>query len=357
MFNLEKLIVDVLNPLKGDTVTIICDIPHSDIQDNQKWIERRQMAVEWREAFVLLSKKIGFKVLPLIEFPASGAHSKAVSLKIGAPLSIQESFGQSTIALAMTEFSISPLLMNYSVSRDDFRSVSMPISEKRMESSALSADHTEIYRRCIEIEKLMQNIIGAEVEFSTGHKCFFDLRYREVRKDAGRLHKKDIKEFPMINLPTGEVYQAPYEGEKDSPSKTSGFIPAFLYNESVLLEVKENKIIKINDFETGSDYCNSIFEKDPARRNIAEFAIGCNTWAEVSGNILEDEKAGFHWAFGRSEHIGGTVGPENFISSETVMHLDVVYAKDSKYQINHLEFIYGDGSKKTIVENQEYLIY
>ena len=30
--------------------------------------------------------------------------------------------------------------------------------------------------------------------------------------------------------------------------------------------------------------------------------------AEVTGCVLEDEKAGFHWAFGRSDHLGGVVG-------------------------------------------------
>ena len=33
-FNLEKLFVDVFAPQKGDAVTIMFDLPHSDIQDN-----------------------------------------------------------------------------------------------------------------------------------------------------------------------------------------------------------------------------------------------------------------------------------------------------------------------------------
>ena len=36
--------------------------------------------------------------------------------------------------------------------------------------------------------------------------------------------------------------------------------------------------------------------------------------AIVTGNVLEDEKAGFHWAYGRSEHLGGVTGPDAFTS-------------------------------------------
>ncbi|MBF0312126.1 MAG: hypothetical protein HQK50_06510 [Oligoflexia bacterium] len=355
--NIEKLLTDVFNPQANDVAVVLCDIPHTNIEDNSKWYERRIMAQEWREAFISLSQKIGFKVLPLIEFPASGAHSKNVPMELGTPRSIDSAFAQSTLAVALTEFSITPLLMNYSKQRKNFRSASLPIVEKRMEKTALAADYKEVYRRCLVVEELMKNIKGANVKFSTGHDCYFDLRFRTVRKDSGRLHQGDSPEFPFMNLPSGEVYMVPYEGEKDCKSETAGLIPAFINNESVVLKIAANKIVEVSDFETSAENCRNLFAQDPARRNIAEFAIGCNPWAVVTGNILEDEKAGFHWAFGRSEHIGGIIKPSDFISSENVLHVDVVYAKDSKYQVDFLEFIYDDNSKKNIIENREYLIF
>ena len=38
-----------------------------------------------------------------------------------------------------------------------------------------------------------------------------------------------------------------------------------------------------------------------------------------------DEKLGLHLAFGRSEHFGGQVGPDDFSRPEAVMHQDHVY--------------------------------
>ena len=63
------------------------------------------------------------------------------------------------------------------------------------------------------------------------------------------------------------------------------------------------------------------FDADPARANIAEVAFGVNDMAEVTGCVLEDEKAGFHWAFGRSDHLGGVVGVDDFVSPADVLQV------------------------------------
>jgi len=78
---------------------------------------------------------------------------------------------------------------------------------------------------------------------------------------------------------------------------------------------------------------------------IAEVAIGCNDKAVVTGNVLEDEKAGFHRAYGRSDRIGGTVGVAEFSSPDKVYHRDIVYAKDSPIVCSRLEFVFSKSNK------------
>jgi leucyl aminopeptidase (aminopeptidase T) len=78
--------------------------------------------------------------------------------------------------------------------------------------------------------------------------------------------------------------------------------------------------------------------------NIAEVAIGCNDMARVTGNLLEDEKAGFHWAYGRSDHLHGKFGAKEFSSPEKVIHLDFVYAKGNPIVCKKLVFIHPDGT-------------
>src|SRR5690606_35600610 len=96
--------------------------------------------------------------------------------------------------------------------------------------------------------------------------------------------------------------------------------------DQAVLVVRQNRITEIN----GGAYAAKLrahFDVDPARRNIAELGLGCNDAAVVQGSVLEDEKAGFHWAYGRSEHLGGTVGPDAFSDPAHVVHHDIVYAR------------------------------
>jgi leucyl aminopeptidase (aminopeptidase T) len=91
------------------------------------------------------------------------------------------------------------------------------------------------------------------------------------------------------------------------------------------------------------------FKADPGWQNIAEFAIGLNDKAKVTGIVLEDEKAGFHWAYGRSDHFGGKIGVKNFTSPSNVVHQDIVYAKESPIICKKLDMIMEDGTRKTMI--------
>jgi len=105
-----------------------------------------------------------------------------------------------------------------------------------------------------------------------------------------------------------------------------------------------------------ADRYGRFFEKDPARANVAELAFGVNDKAEVTGVVLEDEKAGFHWAFGRSDHLGGVVGVEEFRSPDTVIHQDIVYAKGNPIQVERAELVHADGRRVGVIERGRYLI-
>jgi leucyl aminopeptidase (aminopeptidase T) len=121
--------------------------------------------------------------------------------------------------------------------------------------------------------------------------------------------------------------------------------------------VEENRIAKVEGNGPAARAMRAFFAADPARTNIAEVAFGCNEWAQVTGNVLEDEKAGFHWAYGRSDHLGGTIGVAKFIQPDTVVHQDIVYAKGNPIQVAEATSVRPDGGRTRIIRNGVYVVF
>jgi leucyl aminopeptidase (aminopeptidase T) len=200
--------------------------------------------------------------------------------------------------------------------------------------------------------------VGAKVEFSTGHQLYFDLRYRQAEADDGQLHA-DKKGMRLINLPSGEACIAPYEGEAEGrPSRTEGMIPVMVDDELVLFRVQENRIVEVIGDSPQAAQKRAYFAVDPARCNIAELGLGCNDKAVISGSVLEDEKVlGLHWAYGRSDHIGGTVGVADFSHPSHVVHHDIVYPRGGRIEIASLVLQYEDGMSEEVIKGGQYAIF
>ena len=224
-----------------------------------------------------------------------------------------------------------------------------------MEKSALAADYREVARRCNILDQLLAGAESLEVRFSTGHHCRFDLRFRRAEIDDGFLPRFK-KGDRIINLPSGETFIVPYEGEKaGEPSRTAGELPLEIQGELLVLRVEANRIIDIEGTGGEAQRLREYFESDPARANIAEVAFGCNDQAIVTGNVLEDEKAGFHWAYGRSDHLGGTVGVHSFRKPENVVHQDTVYAKGNPIQVAEAVILSANG-RKPVIRGGAYIV-
>ena len=357
MFDLEKLLIDVFDPQEGEIAAVVVDLPTERSPDTDAWRERREMAQRWRAALVELGQQRGFTVEPLITFAATGANNAdlpARGWRGEIEVDLVEALTGATLVIAMTQFSATAPLSMLAEDRPDFRAASMPGVAPRMERTALAADYSQVAARCRAIAEAMDGAVLCDVVFSTGHRCFFDLRHRAGEMDDGFLPR--FKEGDrIINLPSGETFIVPYEGElEDVPSWTAGTIPVVEDDELVLFHVVANCIQVVEgDGPVASRYA-AFFDHDPARANIAEVAFGVNDKAAVTGEVLEDEKAGFHWAFGRSDHLGGVVGVADFDRPDNVVHQDIVYAKGNPVQVERAELVHPDGRRIAVIEGGRY---
>jgi hypothetical protein len=358
-FDLKRLLIDVFDPQAGEKVVVAVDLPWGQVADSTAWQARRAMAAEWREAFTTLGAERGFETWPLLTYPATGANNAELPPRgslAGMPVALPDELLKATLAVFMTQYSATAPLDGLTRLEKDFRAASMPGIEKRMEDTALSADYREVAHRCGILARLLDGADTLDVRFSTGHSCRFDLRFRHPEVDDGALPRFKAGER-VINLPSGETYIVPYEGERaDEPSRTAGILPVQVGAELGLLHVSGNRIMAVEGDGPEAGRLRAAFDVDPARRNVAEVAFGCNDRAVVTGNVLEDEKAGFHWAFGRSDHLGGTVGVDAFSRRDHVVHQDIVYARGNPVQVAEAVVQRGKVAT-TIIRGGDYIVF
>lgn len=352
-FSLEKLFVDVFAPRSGDIVTIMYDLPHDEITDTQEWTERRQMASQWCQEIAQFSAKYGVRVNPEVRYDATGAHSRDLpeyGSCDGNQVRLDDVARDSTIIISMPQFSASAPLIAFTRKYENLRVASMPLVSKKMQETGLSADYNKIAETCALLAPLFDQSDGIEVIFSTGDTCYFDKSdHKPAIQDNGRLHPStDKNAFRMRNLPSGEVCVAPNENLN---SKTRGRIPVSYGSEIAVFVVEHNQVTDVLGESPTAIKMRQEFRDEKALRNIAEVAVGCNDKAVVTGNVLEDEKAGFHWAYGRSDHLGGIIGAKDFSAPNKALHQDIVYAQGNPIVCKRLDFVFPDGTKKTVIQD------
>jgi len=357
-FDVIRLFTTVFSPRPGEKVTVLVDLPHGALQDDDAWADRRQMAEEWRHALAEAAGQLGLTVHPLVSYLATGQSNGPLpegAWREAQPVKLLDVLADTDIALALTRYSATAPLMTLG-KRMRLRGASMPGVSRRMQDTALAADYQQVAQKCQILVARLRRATGAQVTFSTGDMLYLDLRYREPHADDGQCPPGAA--HPFINLPSGEAYIAPYEGERPGePSRTAGVIPAQHDGALLRFQVRENRVVDVLGDAAVAGEMRRFFALDEARRNIAELGLGCNDRAVVSGNVLEDEKAGFHWAFGRSEHLGGTVGPEAFRDPAHIVHHDLVYAPGNPLGVAQLVLDYDDGSREEIMRDSRYTIF
>lgn len=359
-FNLCKFLIDVFNPQQGEHVLVMVDVPHDNIKDSDEWVDRRKMAEEWRQELVKIGADRNFKVFPMLSYLSTethGANLPEYGLLGGEKVLLADLFADTSLVICLSQFSATAPLAGYAEHLPKFRGASMPRVTKSMEKTGFAADYSQIQERCQELKKYLEGAEGVRIEFSTGHICYFDMRFRNPSVDDGLIDQSVFgkKGDAILNLPGGETFEVPYEGEKDGvESKTCGEIPYEEDGDRVVLKVEKNNIIAVDGDGRVATFFRDFLEKDKGRRNIAELGFGCNEKADPYGPKVESEKSGFHFAIGASDHLGGIFGDEDFDDPKFACHEDFIYAGKNIITIKKAEIIRTDRESVVIMKNGKY---
>lgn len=373
---LTNLVKRVFEPRPEDrALAVIVDLPDDEEPDSQSWRERRALAAGWVRELAGAQSDHNLEV-SLFLYP--NVHSNNANLPASAwrwtaetiPDHVNDMTGQleepmehvlsnHQLVIAPTHFSTTaPLKMM--APRLGFRAATMPGFSSAM-VPALRLDYTEINRRVWLLKELLDGCVNADFHFvvdgSSEHQLQLDLRHRKAHASGGLLPEPGT----AGNLPSGETYIVPYEGEiNGDPTASRGQMPVQFGNEVVVFEIENNRAHRISSTGPESEAEATRLAAEPARGNIAELGLGVLADFGITpiGEVLLDEKLGLHLAFGRSEHFGGQVGPQDFSRPEAVMHQDHVYLPELQPRINAATVVLerDGGERFDLIRDGDYVI-
>lgn len=371
---LASLVERVFTPTAEDGLLgVMVDLPDDRVPDDAAWKERRQVAADWVGLLQARAATVGYGT-ELLLYPNVGTNNgdlpdrcwvhaggpvpdHAAALGPAASVPMGDVFDTHPMLLSVTKFSATAPL-KVAARTHPMRAATMPGFTPAM-LPALRLDYTEINRRVGILKDLLDRATGADLVFrhrGGEDRLHLDLRHRTGHASGGLLPERGV----AGNLPSGEAYIVPYEGERaGDPSLSSGVLPVqFGKGEVVRYRIEGNRAVEVLSRGPVSAREADLIVREPAYANLAELGLGVLAAFGVKpiGAVLLDEKLGLHIAFGRSEHFGGQVGPDAFSSAGAVVHIDRVYVPEEQPDVLpvSIDLRFPDGSSLALMRNGDF---
>jgi leucyl aminopeptidase (aminopeptidase T) len=231
------------------------------------------------------------------------------------PRVVAAAMAAADVVLCPTVQSLSHTAARSAATAAGVRIATLPGVTEDMLARVMSADIEGLRRRGEAIAAALTAGSEARIQCARGSDLRLGLGDREAIPDAGDLTAAGA----FGNLPCGEGFIAPIEGTAEGRLVVDGTIAAIgRVREPVELTVEGGHLVAASGAE-GERLLEMLNTQGGEEgTNVAELGIGTNEKAELTGELLEDEKilGTCHVAFGASAAIGGTV--------QVPVHLDCV---------------------------------
>ena len=184
------------------------------------------------------------------------------------------------------------------------RGATLPGVTEDMMARCLNVDYKTMQKRADKLCKVLSSGKNVHITTELGTDLSFSIEGREGEPDTGIY--RAAGEFG--NLPAGEVYIAPLEETANGVLYVDGAMLG-ICNSPIKIVFKNGYAVEITGNAQAEELSRMADSVGPLARNCAEFGIGINEAAIITGNVLEDEKifGTIHVAIGNSAHFGGKV--------------------------------------------------
>ncbi|GIN64346.1 hypothetical protein J27TS8_43390 [Robertmurraya siralis] len=288
--------------------------------ENAKSVLLQNLTVKTNESVLIITDDDKEAIANLFYQAGKGVSKEAVLVKMPTrnksgeepPQMISSLMKCADVILCVTEHSLTHTNARKNASESGARIATMPgITLDMLENGAITADYHEVEALTeMYAQRLDQ---GEEVRIEKdGHVLTFSIKGRKGIRSTGVFKEKG----ESGNVPSGESYIAPIEDSANGSLLIDGSISNIgVLDEPIMLKIEQGRLVQATG-EMGQRLLDLL--GDGAGRTIAEFGIGTNKKARLTGNVLEDEKVfgTVHIAFGSNKSFGGR--------TEAGVHIDCV---------------------------------
>ncbi len=249
------------------------------------------------------------------------------------PPAVTEAMKAVDVVIAPTSKSLTHTPARRSACAAGTRVATLPGITEEIMSRCLAADLTAIAERTVRVAAYLEGSKTIRITSPGGTDIRFSTEGIKPIASTGLIHHAG--EFG--NMPSGEAYLMPVEGSAGGVFVVDGSMAglgSLLGKEPLRIRVENGLATDVSGGEEARELVRRLESAGSRSRNIAEFGIGTNDAATITGNILEDEKAmgTVHLALGNNISMGGTddVGLQlaGLIMNPTVEVDGVVLMKD-----------------------------
>jgi aminopeptidase len=222
------------------------------------------------------------------------------------PPEVADLMKRADIVLCPTSKSLTHTDSRRAASLAGARVATLPGVTEEIMVRCMNADYEAIAARTHRLCALLEKTSVVRVTAPAGTDVTLPISGRQAHASSGLFREKGL----WGNLPTGEAYLAPVEGASNGVVVVDGSMAGVgMMSQPLRIVVENGYATEISGGPEAQALIALLEPHGKDARTVAEFGIGTNDKAMLTGIILEDEKVmgTIHIAFGDNKSMGGSV--------------------------------------------------
>jgi aminopeptidase len=252
------------------------------------------------------------------------------------PAEVAELMKKFDVVFCPTSKSLTHTDARRSASALGVRIATLPGVTEEIMVRCMNADYHAIAKRTYALCALMEHTSIIRVTSPAGTDMTLPIKGRTAHASSGLFYEKG----QSGNLPTGEAYLAPLEHQSQGVVVIDGSMAGVgIVKNPIRIVVNAGYATEISGGDEAETLKQLLEPHGKDAYNVAEFGIGTNDKAIITGKIIEDEKVmgTIHIAFGDNKSMGGTVRVashlDGLVKQPTVWFDEKMIMKDGKFTI------------------------